>query len=201
MQHHVLAVVSGHGLRVIPHAPYRIGHGPSERDVDVEVDRDGATLMARILADGTGGYRSGLAEGTPSLGAVLDVEQGPDGPWRIETGLYTCAFPAGFVLHSVPAGSPVPFELVDPDGAMVFLQTPHRLPAITRLAGPEQHVTASGPGWVELTYVHDGRAWWQRHELRPPHVVTAQAPASLHARAAAALRAVVDSLVDAPRPA
>ena len=198
MHEHVLAAVSGHGLRVIPSAPpYRIVLGATAHAIEVHVDRGGATLIARVIADGTGGYRTGLGEGTPSVADVLDVEEGSIADaWQIDTSDFRCALPAGFVLCSSAPDAPTAFDLVNPDGSVVFVQTPAKLPALTRMCGPDQRVSGSGARWVELTYLHDGLAWWQRHEIVGRHLVTAQALASFAAGALTAARAMIDSLVD-----
>jgi len=79
--------------------------------------------------------------------------------------------------------SPAFYLVREPDGA-IFVQTARNRPAVDNLAAPGQTVVARGDDevsdWVELSYVHEGRLWRQRHELLRTHtaaLVTGQSAA------------------------
>lgn len=177
-QHHVFCTLVGFGLRVIPRAPFRVRLAPGGRPPALEVEHDGpaGTASARVLPDDRGGHACEPSEAAH----VLDVEPGPaaDDAWLVDAPFVRFPLPADFCLHSVPADSPSPFDLVGPDDALIYAQAPRRLPPLERMFGPGQRAVARGATWIELEYEHDGRPWWQRHELFGDGVVfTAQAPA------------------------
>lgn len=184
-RHHLLTVVSGYGLRVLPMTPCRVSRGPGPRELDVTLPgRSG-----RLVADGTGGWLGKIDAD------LMRVDAGPvDGDWQLETGRFRCAFPAGFELCSVEVHSPSPFDLVGPGGILIFVQSPLPLPSPAQLAEPGRKLTDSGRTWVELAYEHEGAAWWQRHEIVDAMVFTAQAPVAAKDAAASALRDLVKSL-------
>jgi len=187
---HVLAVISGWSLRVIPRAPFRAVRGASPRELLVEH----ASLSARITADGAGGFRS--EPDGDALGQVVDVERGPvAGAWMVETHAFRAALPDGFALHSAPPGSPSPFDLVGPASSLIYVQSPSRMPPIEAMCGPGQRVSGRGDTWIELEYGHDGVRWWQRHEVVGRLVFTAQATVESREAASDALKRFVASLV------
>ena len=64
------------------------------------------------------------------------------------------------------------------------MQTARNRSGVDNLAAPGQTVVARGEDevadWIELSYVHEGRLWRQRHELLRTHAVamtTGQSPA------------------------
>src|SRR5262249_24709483 len=185
----------GFGLRVIPRAPCRVTHGPAREALDVHHDSAAGPRFARLIADG-GGYRSKLDAATASLAEVLDVERGPiAGDWELETSSFRVAFPAGFTLCSVPAGSWSPFDLLGPEGSLVYVESPRSMPEPATMVGAGQRISSLGEGWVEVTYAHEGAAWWQRHQVVGRQVFTAQAPAGRAVELRATLTDVVKSYV------
>lgn len=190
---HVLVRMSGYGLRLVPYWPYRFartGTDPSS----VSVACWAAPGVKEVVVSGTG-QRAGSVDG------VVDVEKGPGGDWRIETTVFTCAWPEGFTVESpTDPGDATRFYLFGPGDEMIFPQGPApagHIPDAAGWAAPGQTVTAAyavDPGIhvVELAYEHDGVPWWQSHWLMTWNaertlVVTAQAPATAaeHAKHAA----------------
>jgi hypothetical protein len=107
-------------------------------------------------------------------------------PWpeatapRIETSLFSCAWPRGLELRSAqPPADPGPFDLVGPRGELIFVQRPERWPTEAELVAPGQRVVSADAVHIHLTYHHEGEDWRQLHFLRPPFIVTAQAPTAL----------------------
>lgn len=197
--HHVLTVASGFGLRVIPYAPFRLSLGPNH-SLDVESEASGREHFARLSPEGEGGYASKLAEGTPSLGEVLEVETLGEGPgpqtdhWRLETTLFSARLPEGVKLHSTPEGDPSPFLLVAPPDLVLYCQPAHNAPPLAAMHGPGQSVVAQGPDWVEVGYSHGGESWWQRHSISLTEVVvTVQALQSRRSEGLALLEGFLES--------
>ncbi|MCA9038574.1 MAG: hypothetical protein KDA91_25790, partial [Planctomycetaceae bacterium] len=116
MPQHVYARLTGFGLAVIPQAPFRIQYAPGDGDaIDVQHQSPQGQRFARLIPD-QGGYKSKIDQYTDSLYEVLDVEKGPDtDQWRIETTIFTVAWPRGYVLcsNNFPQ-DPGPFDLVGP---------------------------------------------------------------------------------------
>ncbi|MGX6604931.1 hypothetical protein ACWKSP_22790 [Micromonosporaceae bacterium Da 78-11] len=184
---HVLARLTGYGMRLVPHWPYRFERHPSE---------PGTVRVARAAQ---GGPRTTLVRpGTPAGDSdVVDVTDGPaHQEWLIETSAATMRWPDGFTLESpLEARDRTPFYLLGPDEAAIWPQGP--MPA-DKLAEPDalitedQTVTARrelgrGITAVELSYEYDGRTWWQAHWLIPYGddemlVLTGQAPDTAAAR-------------------
>jgi hypothetical protein len=177
---HVFTAVTGFGVRLIPKAPpyrYRLGPGSS---VDVERSMGDAWRSARV--DPTEGSRSEQA--TRDLADVLDIQTGPKWDrWWLDTSLFRVPLPAGWVAASTEG--PCPFDLLGPADALIFVQTPRRLPPIGEMRSPEQSVVQTGStsrsDWIEVRYVLNGVEWRQRHDvLQVPGinlVVTGQATA------------------------
>jgi hypothetical protein len=133
---------------------------------------------------------------TTSPDEVFSVEPGPvSTDWHLDTGPFLALFPRRFVLHSVPAGSSSPFDLVGPGGSLIFAQAPPTIPAPQDMCGPGQRVTKAGADWVELAYEFQGRPWWQRHEIRSRFVFSAQAPSPFADVTLGALAELLHSLV------
>jgi len=216
---HVFARLSGHGLTLIPLSPYRFERaGGSAAD---------AVRLTHAVPEGTravtvtprpmprpGAPRVACAPGTASLEEVGGLQEGPWlDHWRIETALFTLAWPEGLALQSARDDHrPPAFELHGEQGALMFFQGPfgaEKLPPLARMAGLGQRVVATGEGprhrWVELHYRHEGRAWVQRHaliDLRPGStlVLSAQAPEEAARRTMAQMEEVARS-VQPGRPA
>jgi hypothetical protein len=189
MAQHVYARLSGLGWTLVPLAPFLIER-PAGRPWPLVATHEGPGEVKRAIlsfpANNLPDFE--FAEGTTSLGDVLDISQGPDlDHWRVETSVFTCRWPDGFALASAPSPGP-PFDLHGPGGSLVFVQGPFgltRLPPIDRMVGPEQTVFRSGSsprgGWVELGYEHGGVPWRQTHRVVEDGrgfalVVTSQAP-------------------------
>lgn len=210
---HVFARISGHGLTLIPLSPYRFERtGGSAADAvrltrQVPGGERAVTVTPRPLPR-PGAPQVACAPGTGSLEEVGGLQEGPWlKQWRIETALFTLAWPEGLALQSARDDSrPPAFELHGEQGAFMFFQGPfseQRLPALQRMAGLGQRVVATGEGprhrWVELAYRHEGRDWVQRHaliELRPGStlVLSAQAPAEVAERTMALMEEAARSV-------
>jgi hypothetical protein len=210
---HVFARLSGHGLTLIPLSPYRFERAGSGAAAAVRLTHEVPGAMRAVTVTPRPMPRPGppqvaCAPGTPSLDEVGGLQEGPWlDHWRIETALFTLAWPDGLALQSARDDSrPPAFELHGEQGAFMFFQGPlsePALPPLQRMAGLGQRVagTGEGPGyrWVELHYRHEGRDWVQRHALialRPGQtlVLTAQAPAEVAARTMALMEEVARSV-------
>jgi hypothetical protein len=207
---HVYTVASGFGLRVIPvHAPYGLAIGPESHQLDIECWPGTRDLFARVTpADG--GYSSMLGEGTGALDDVVDIVPGPAfTSWWLETSVYRIPLVSGWraLAEGVP-DQPSMFDLVRPDGALLFVQTPKNIPAPARMVAPGQRLHAQGTGarseWVEVRYQHDGVEWAQRHDVVPlagaTCIVTVQCPVSSLASIEGSRDAVVNG-IDVPADA
>jgi hypothetical protein len=166
---HVYVAASGFGLRVIPKsAPYRYRLSAESTGLDVE-RHDGESWLFASVMPHNGGHQSKLAEGTASLADVLDVAQGPQwNRWWLETSVYRLPLPSGWTAMST--NGPSLFDLWGPDDALIFVQTPSRPPKLSDLRTPDQRILSTAADsyseWVDLGYVHDGKEWRQRHQLR-----------------------------------
>lgn len=203
MTQHVLARLAGHGRVLLPLAPFRFDRVPGRPlAVSATHSSESGTRSAVVdLASDPPGVA--LGEGTAELSRVLDLLPGPDiDSWRIETSVHVCPWPEGFALVSPPAGDPVPFYLVGPGDAAVFVQGPFpatRVPPPGGMAAPgqtllRQGLDGRGP-WAELGYDHEGEQWRQWHRVVAwggDHVlvVTSQSPL-VHADAASVAAAEV----------
>jgi hypothetical protein len=188
--------IVGFGLRVIPHLPYCVVHGPTPPELDIEHHSRAGPRFARLLPDGPGRYQSRIDHRTPTLGDVLKVEPGPvEGGWQLETREFRVAFPPGFGLYSAPPSSTSPFDLVGPGSSQLYVQSPAQVPPLQEMCAPGQRAREVGEDWIELDYEHAGRKWWQRHQVRGRLVFSTQAPAESRDAALAALRKLLESLV------
>lgn len=191
---HLLAAVTGHGLRILPLDPCVVTRGPGARALDLYREK----RFVRILADGAGGYETRFDQHTKRLHDIARVDAAPvEGDWQIETGRFRAAFPGGFALRSVEVHSPAPFELVGPEDSLIFVRSPLELPSPEDLAGPGRKLTNKGETWVELAYDHERAAWWRRHEIAHGLVFTAQAPEPVKPRVAQALQLILKTLTPA----
>jgi hypothetical protein len=199
---HVYVAASGFGLRVVPvRPPYRFRLSAIPSELDVERSDSGSWLFARVIPH-EGGYRSRIAEHTPSLAAVLDVLSGPQSnEWWLDTSVYRVPLPVGWTAFS--ATGPCLFDLVSSNGAVIFIQTPARVPELSAMCAPGQRVVATGgdgaSDWIDLRYIHEGIEWHQRHRVRrcgtTDIVVTAQAPAEAMAGTADTQQELVRAVI------
>lgn len=202
---HVHVSASGFGLRVIPKsAPYRFTLGPAPDELDVERSDGHSWLFARVIPH-QGGYGSRIAEHTDSLSDVLDVTIGLVlDRWWLDTSVYRVPLPAGWT--AVSADGPCVFDLVAPDGSLIFIQTPSRIGAVSDLRTPDQVIADTGTDrhseWVHLHYVHNGAEWHQRHHVRRFDgvniVITSQARADAMPAAITTQRDLVDAVLICP---
>jgi len=174
---HVYVAVSGYGKRVVPAAaPFEFARADDE------------TLMATATWGDSPRIRC-IAPGAPTDHSTADpVATVVDGPGREEwwldiAGVYSLPLPRGWTAIVTGEVSPAFYFVREPDRA-IFIQTARNRPALDSLAAPGQTVVARGDDevaeWVELSYVHEGRLWRQRHELLRTQVVamsTGQSPA------------------------
>src|SRR5262245_65545404 len=116
---------------------------------------------------------------------VATVVDGPERrEWWLDTaGVYSVPLPRGWTAIVTGEVSPAFYLVREPDRA-IFVQTARNRPALESLAAPGQTVVARGDDdvadWVELSYVHEGRVWRQRHELlrtQAVAMITGQSPA------------------------
>lgn len=204
MSQHVYTRLAGFQLTVIPRAPFRIERTDAAPDaLDVHYRSPEGPLFARLIPH-EGGYKSKLDQNTASLYEVLDVDLGPSlDDWRLETSIFSCAWPRGFGLFSnrFPQ-DPGPFDLLGDNREMIFIQKPRKLPALEDMCAPNQKVeqfekTAEAE-WIELAYSHEGLDWIQRYEIVRLNdvglVVTMQSPGRFATDAIAAARQVAESL-------
>ena len=101
---------------------------------------------------------------------VATVIQGPERrEWWIDTGgVYSVPLPRGWTVIVTGEVSPAFYLVREPDCA-ILVQTARNRPALDSLTAPGQTAVVRGDDevadWVELSYVHEGRLWRQRHEL------------------------------------
>ena len=179
---------------------FRTGYR-EDRVVQSRTVKRHAWLFARVIPH-EGGYNSKIGEHTASLADVLDVVGGPAGNrWWLDASVYRVPLPAGWTAVSAE-GSCV-FDLLGPDGSLIFVQTPARLTAVPDMRAPGQVMASTGADaqseWVDLQYVHDGADWHQRHHVRRLNgvniVVTAQAPVHAMPAAVATQKELVDAVL------
>ncbi len=204
MSQHVYARLTGFGWTLLPLAPFRFERVDGrERTVLAIHDPGDGPRRATINLGGAKPIVH-LGERTSDLGEVLDlIPGGGCDHWRIETTVFTARWPSGFALASPPGpGMPSPFDLLGPDGALIYVQGPlprRDLRGLDRIAAPDQVIRRHGrsagrswwppgwavrhPGWswVELEYRHEGSPWRQVYRLADlgggyACVVTKQAP-------------------------
>jgi hypothetical protein len=193
---HVFTVASGFGLRVIPAAaPYELATGPSPEDLEIDRWVRDRHLSARVTPQ-AGRYSIQLGEGTGSLNDVVDIETGPAfTAWWLETSVYRVPLVHGWraIVEGVPDQASM-FDLIGPADALIYVQTPRRIPAPSAMAAPGQRLHRQGRGarsvWAELRYEHEQREWTQRHDIVELDgvtcVVTSQCPV-------AALESIADA--------
>lgn len=176
---HVFVRLAGHGLRLVPHWPYRFARAAVPSLVEVTV------------GSGQGERRAVIGPGAASVRDVVDVDEGPvTGDWRLEVGPFTLCWPDGLEVQSPqdPA-DPTPCYLFASEHAMIFPQGPttlERLAAPDALVAPGQRIVGrrllgEDIDVVELAYEHDGAPWWQAHWVVPVGrqralIFTGQAP-------------------------
>ncbi|WP_238011195.1 hypothetical protein KZZ52_22130 [Dactylosporangium sp. AC04546] len=162
---HVFARLAGYGLVLMPHWPYTFERHPvSEGGVQVTRWTDDTPSRALVVPS---------EPETATTSHAVDVEPGPDHPaWLVETSRFGLWWPAGFTVDSPQDRSDrTPFYLHGPEGALIFPQGP--VPAVA-LADPDvlvaegqtvadRRTDSDGTTVVELTYDHEGAAWWQTH--------------------------------------
>ena len=167
MAPHLLTVAAGFGVRVIPHNTFRIGV-VAERVLEVESER----TLTRVIA----------AESGPRIEAVrgptnADVVAGPTCKrWMLQTSSVSFPFPSEFRLCS-PVDDMFPFDLVRPDGGLIFMQKAPSTIDLMRLVTPEQTVTHQDAESLDVTYDHYGVSFRQRHvviRVAGTHVLTGQ---------------------------
>ncbi|MGH3390708.1 MAG: hypothetical protein ACRDOO_17720 [Actinomadura sp.] len=194
----MFARVSGYGLSLVPIWPYRFER-TATRPGSVTVTHWGGDAVRTATVHGPAHDPAVELSNADSADQVVDISAGPvDQSWRVETSLYSVAWPEGFRIEPPPDGGPSMFDLHGPDGALLYVQGPFaddRLPTPDQLVAPGQTVVVKrrvrDVEVVELAYVHEDAEWRQGYWLVPlgegrSLVVTAQAPA---ARAAETMRA------------
>ncbi len=174
---HAYVRVAGHGLRLVPTAPYAIAAAGNRVEVVAEIDG----VEQRISVS------SSTPRGAHPYGDVLD---GPDlDEWRVEVGgVYTVTWPVALQLRSWPEPDEPPFFAFGDDaGSVVYAQGPFpldRVPALDEMIYEGQREVfrddAGDTPLIDLAYDHKGEAWRQRHivALLPPGrgmVITVQA--------------------------
>lgn len=149
--------LSGHGVVVIVHAPFR-------------VERTGVATALRVV--GEKGEElvdvAAVARGEAKSRLVDVLDGGPQTAFRVETDHASCAWPEGWALASDP-DELSPFLLMGARDAMIWLAGPvardKALP-IEKLADEGQRVRAvadrGGDARIDLDYVEAGEPWWQR---------------------------------------
>jgi hypothetical protein len=174
---HVYVAVSGYGKRVVPAAiPFEFAR--ADDDALVASATWGDSPQTRRIATDAPRDRS-------TADPVATVLDGPERrEWWLDTGgVYSLPLPSGWTAIVTGEVSPAFYLVREPDRA-IFVQTARTRPALENLAAPGQTVVARGDDevadWIELSYVHEGRLWRQRHELLRAHalaMITGQSPA------------------------
>jgi hypothetical protein len=177
---HVFTAITGFGRRLIPKSvPYRYRLGPAS---SVDVERSVGDTWRSVRVDPAAASRSEQAG--CDLADVADIQTAPKWDrWWLDTSLFRVPLLAGWVAASTDG--PCPFDLLGPADALIFVQTPRRLPPIAEMRTPEQFVVQTGSSsrsdWIEVRYALKGVEWRQRHDvMRVPGinlVITGQAPA------------------------
>ena len=159
---HVHVAVSGYGKRIVPAAtPFEYARAEDD------------TLLATATWGDSPHTRRITTDAPSDRGMDDPIATVIDGParreWWIDTGnVYSVPLPRGWTVIATGELSPA-FYLVREPYSAIFVQTARNRPALDSLAAPGQTVVARGDDevadWVELSYVHEGRLWRQRHEL------------------------------------
>ena len=200
MSHHVYARLSGFGWTLIPFAPFRFERVPHRPQLLLVEHQSPAGPKRAKLDFAESDPTIELGAGTNRLEEVLEFTEGPESDhWRIETTVYSVRWPDAFAVQSSP--EPPGFDLVGPNGTLVFIQgpfDPERLPALSDMVGTGQSIHNIGSSWVELSYLDGSVAWRQTHRLiafgSDVVVVSSQAPVEWNALVSAAAMIVGDSL-------
>jgi hypothetical protein len=213
MPGHVFIRISGFGWTLLPVTPCRFeqlsASGPALRALHCD---KGRTHRA-VLHFGAGEPYIQLAPGTASLKEVAEISPGPAvESWRIETSLFSHAWPKSFTVESLGNIDPPLYHFDGPEEALIEVQGPFtadKLALMGNFSAPGQEVVrqgkTAGHTWYELAYEHDSRPWRQRQYVvaaRPDGafvVVSAQAPKSQAAPLAAAADEIASSFLVAPR--
>jgi hypothetical protein len=170
----------GFGATVVPSAPYRIDRVADEPETVLLVataERSGLVDVADVLRGG-------------ETGGLVEVRPGDErSRWRVQTEVFTCAWPYEFGLSSDPDGVS-PFLLLGPGDAMLWVAGPvdlERASPIEKLADTDQTIRgvaeAEGASRIDLDYELEGEPWWQRRYVvewgeGQALVLTGQAPVS-----------------------
>lgn len=193
---HTPARLQGHGVIVVPRAPYRVERVPeaSETMLRIGSGEESAMLDVRDVLRGT--VATDLADVT--AGATRRE-------WRIETSVGSCVWPRGFALSSDP-DERSPFLLLGPNDAMVWIAGPverGKAIPIERLVTEDQVIRAVAEAGddarIDVDYSYDGEPWWQRRYVlawNEEHVVvlTGQARSTEEAETCAAVDAIEASI-------
>jgi hypothetical protein len=192
---HVYVTACGFSKRVIPvSSPY-----------ELDVARDGSL---RVVVTGTKPHRTrevradDPVDGAPGIDPAADVVEGPALPrWWLDTGVYAVPLPADWKAMADGDIAPAFFLVHEPHLA-VFIQTAQNRPAIADFTAAGQHLETQGADdrsdWVEVSYIHEGLSWRQRHALLregSPTMITAQGPADSFEPARALLLELVDLIL------
>lgn len=200
---HVFTRVSGFGLTVVPFAPFRMAQGiagPSTLDVSYFAAE--GEIFARVLPDGKGDYSSKKDQNTASLYDVVEISYYESlAPWRIETSVFWCDWPASYDLLSTrfPAEATI-VDLVGENGEGIYIQSSQQTLILKEMAAPGQRVINldENAALIDLEYWHEGQVWFQRHQLAPfpihPLLVSVQAPRQQFNLACLAARTVCQSI-------
>lgn len=174
---HVWARLAGHGLIIVPQAPFRYTQDPDGLSLEHAGSR------ARVVC-------SDPPQLEPGLERVADAERSAaqqGKPWRVQTTTFQACWPPRFALLS--EDQPPGFQYLDPFDGFVFLQGPfdgERIPPVSGLIAEGQELVERGESpcpWIGVAYAHDGRTHHQR-VFRVPFeqggvvLLTAQAPAT-----------------------
>jgi hypothetical protein len=174
---HVYVAVSGYGKRIVPAAtPFEFAR--AEGEALIATAGWGDSPRARRVAPDAATDRT-MAD---PVAAVVDGPARRE--WWLDTGgVYSVPLPRGWTAIVTGDVSPAFYLVREPDRS-IFVQTARNRPALDRLAAHGQTVVARGDDevadWVELSYVHEGRLWRQRHELlrtAAVAMITGQSPA------------------------
>jgi hypothetical protein len=180
---HVYVTVQGYSKRVIP------ASSPCEFSLDV----DGSV---RVVTTGRKPFGLRLVavdaapDAAPGQDPTADIVSGPAEPeWWLDCRAYKVPLPPSWTAIASGGVMPV-FNLVDDHGRLVFIQTARNRPNLNQMVARGQTALGSGSSdnadWVEVSYMHEGSPWRQRHALmrtNSPAMITAQAPEAVFAAA------------------
>lgn len=119
------------------------------------------------------GHQLGLGHEVEKAEEVIQISEGPRAEqWTIETPIFRTVWPAGLDLR-YPLASKTRFDLLGPDDAIVFVQSPvaddPQILDTMRAEGQTEVArgkTSAGHPWIELAYEFQGSKWRQRHYAR-----------------------------------